>query len=352
MLITPNNINFFFSALETRFWTAYTVAPLVYSRLATTYPVPTEQWVSGWLGMLDKMREWVGPRITHTPAPQTYVVPLQLFEQTQGVDEIKLRNDQYGIYNPIAAYMGYQSAKWPDYQFRDLLQSQGSQTGFRQLSLDGLNHWGTAHPVDFWDSTKGTYPNDYTGGGVTINSNVIGGGLSANAFATVWEDMSRRKSESGESQNVMADLAVVPPMLKLTIDTILQSQFLGLPVIGNQGTANVPAPGGPANPNAPLIGNSQNVMASAGGWTDRLVWLDLGGSTAIGNGTYDQVWYLFDTAKPIKPLSWLLNFAPDFVARINPDDPIVFDTHTYAYGSKAYGAPAWGFEWLGSRSGP
>jgi len=158
MLITPANLQFFFTALETRFWAAYTVAPIVYSRLSTTYSVPTEQWVSGWIGMLDKMREWIGPRIMHTPAPQTYIVPLQLFEQTQGVDEIKLINDVAGIYNPIAAFMGMQSAKWPDYQFRDLLQSQGSQTGARQLSLDGLNHWGTAHPVDFWDASKGTTP--------------------------------------------------------------------------------------------------------------------------------------------------------------------------------------------------
>lgn len=349
MIITQPNLKFFFTALETRFWTAYTMAPLVYARLATTYSVATENWVSGWIGMLDKMRLWDGARITRTPAPQTYIVPLQLFEQTQSVDEIKLRNDTYGIYAPIAAFMGMQSAKWPDYQFRDLLQNQGAQNGVRQLSLDNLTHFNTAHPVDFYDASKGTYPNDYTGGGVSVNGQLIGGALSPNAFATVWEDMARRKSEAGESQNVEPDCTFVGPMLKFATDTILQSQFLGMPVIGQIGTGTVPTPGGTANPNAPLIGTSDNQLR---GWTDRVVWKDLGGAGTIGNGTYDQVWYVADTTKPVKPLSWLLNMAPDFVAIVDPTHPVVFGTHTFQYGSKAYGAPAWGFPWLISRSGP
>ena len=77
MLITPQNLNIFFTAVETRFWTAYTAAPLVYQKLATTYPVATEQWVSGWIGMLDKLREWQGSRVVHTPAPQTSFAPVR-----------------------------------------------------------------------------------------------------------------------------------------------------------------------------------------------------------------------------------------------------------------------------------
>ena len=343
MLITPQNLNIFFTAVETRFWTAYTAAPLVYKRLTTEYPVATETWITGWIGMLDKAREWIGSRVVRTPAPQTYAVAMQLFELTEGIDEIKLRNDTYGIYNPIISMMGINMAKHPDYQLRDLWQNQGSQTGPRQLGLDGLNFWHTAHPVDFYDASKGTYPNDYTNGGQTVNGIVIGGALSPNAFATVWEDMSRRKSETGESQNVVSDLCTIPPMLKLAADTILQAQFMGLPVIGSIGT------GAGGTPNAPLVGTTENVMRA---WTDRLVWLDLGGSGSVGGGTYDQLWYMADVSKPIKPWSHLLNMAPDFIIRNQPTDPAVFDTHTYQYGSKTYDAPAWAFPWLASRSGP
>ncbi len=341
MQITPANLNIFFTGVETRFWTAYSAQPVVYQKLATTYPVGTEQWVIGWIGMLDKLREWIGPRVVRTPAPQTYLVQLQLFELTEGIDQIKLMNDTYGIYNPIISMMGVQTAKWRDYQLRDLIQNQGSQTGPRQNGTDALTHWNIAHPVDFYDSSKGTYPNDYTGGGQTVNGIVIGGALSPNAFATVWEDMSRRKSETGESQNVLADLALVGAMLKLATDTILQAQFMGLPVIGSIGTGT--------GANAPLVGTTENVMRA---WTDRLVWPDLGGSTSIGGGTLDQVWYLCDTSKPIKPFSWLENLAPDFQIRNQPNDPVVFDTHTYLYGTRAFGAPAWALPFLSSRSGP
>ena len=109
MLITPANLSLFFTGLETRWKTAYTTTPSFHESIATTYPVATEQWASGWLGMLDKYREWIGPRLTRTPAPQTYLVPIQNFELSEGVDQFKLADDTYGIYNSVVDYMGLQA---------------------------------------------------------------------------------------------------------------------------------------------------------------------------------------------------------------------------------------------------
>ena len=352
MLITQTNLQLFFTAFETRFWTAYGIAPVVMPQIATTYPVGTEQWISGWIGMLDKARPWIGSRVTRTPAPQTYLVQVIPFELTEAIDQFRLEDDQYGIYNPTVSFMGLQMAKSPDYQFRDLLQNQAYWgTTIAQTGIDGVTFFNTAHPVDFWDSSKGTYANDYTGGGVTVNGILIGGALAANAFATVYEDMVARKTESGEAWGIMPNLAFVGPKLKLTLDTILQAQFMGLPIIGSMGTAavspNPPTAGLPAN--APLVGASTNVMQA---WTDRLMWPDLGGSTSIGGGTYDQVWYVADTQKPVRALSYLQRSAPDFTYRVRPDDPTVFDTHTIQYGSKYRAGYGWGFPQLMSRSGP
>lgn len=342
MLITPSNLNIFFTGLETRWSTAYTSTPVVYNRISTTYAVNTEVWISGWLDMVDKYREWVGPRLTRQPAPQTYQVPIQLFELTQGVDQFKLADDTYGIYNPIVSYMGVQAAKWPDYQLRDLLQNQGSQTGSRQTSVDGLSHFNTAHPVSFWDPSRGTYSNDFTGGGQTINGINVGGALAPNSFASVYQDMTRRKAESGEPWGIVPDLAMCSPMLKFPMDSILQAQFMGMPVIGTIGTA------ASGQPNAPLVGATENTLKAS---TDRLVWAELGGSTTVGGGTYDQVWYMMDTTKSVKPLSWLLREAPNFTYRNQPADPMVYDTHTFGFGSFARGAPAWAFPQLMCRSG-
>jgi phage major head subunit gpT-like protein len=341
MLITPSNLQILFTAIETRFSQAFTIEELFYTRLCTTYPVGTEAWISAWLPMTDKLREWVGPRITRTPAPQTYMVPIKLFEATYGVDKYKIMDDTYGVYYPTVQRLGQQAAKWPDYQLRDLLQNQGSWQGAFQNGTDGIAHWSTAHPIDFYDSSKGTYPNDYSNGGVVINSITVGGRLHANAFATVVEDMSRRKSENGESQQVNADLLVVPPMLKLTASAILQAQFMGLPVVGFQGTGT--------GANAALVGTTENVMKA---WTDMLMWRDLGGSTSIGGGTYDDIWYVLDTSKPIRPFSWLQNMAAQFAFLINPTDSVVFNTHTFQYGVEARGSAAWSLPFLSSRSGP
>lgn len=333
MLITPANLSLFFTGLETRWKTAYTTTPSFHESIATTYPVATEQWASGWLGMLDKYREWIGPRLTRTPAPQTYLVPIQNFELSEGVDQFKLADDTYGIYNSVVDYMGLQAKKWPDYQLRDLLQNQGSQTGARQLSLDNLSHFNTAHPVSFWDASKGTYPNDYTGGGVSINGITVGGALSPTAFATVFEDMARRKAESAEPWGIVASLAFTGPMMKLAMGTILQAQFTGAPVVGQL---------------TGMVGSTENILK---GWTDYKMWEELGGTVTVGGGSQDQLWYLADTSKPIKPLSWLLRQAPDFTYRNQPDDPMVYDTHTIGMGSVARGAPAWGFPQFISRSG-
>ena len=325
MLITPANLSFFFTSLETRFWTAYGTAPSVYEKIATTYPVSGEQWVSGWMGMLDKMREWKGARQTHHPAPQTYLVQIQNFELTEAVDQFKLEDDTYGIYYPIVSMMGESTKKWPDYELRDLIMDQGSQSGARQNGLDGLTHWNAAHPVDFYDAAKGTYCNDFGAGGVVVDGVTVGGALGVNAFATLWQEIASRKSEMNEPLGLMADLTLAPPQLKLTLDTILQAQFFGAPTIGN------------------LTGNTGSTENMLKGWTDRLIWPELASDPLA--------WYQLVCNRPIKPFSWLMRQAPDFVYRNQPQDPVVFDTHTYVYGSKARGAPAWSFPWLSARSG-
>lgn len=325
MLITPANLSFFFTTLETSFWNAYRTADVTYDKICTTYSVSTEQWVSGWIGMTDKVREWRGSRVTKQPAPQTYIVTPKLFEQTESIDKYKLLDDTYGIYAPLPAFMGMQNKKWPDYQVRDLLLNQGSWTGASQNGTDGLTHWNTAHPVDLYDAAKGTYSNDFLGGFV-VDGITVGGALGLNSFSTLWSEIASRKSESGEALGITADLTMVAPQLKLTLDTILNAQFTGQPTIGNL-TGN--------------IGATENMLK---GWTSSLMWPDLADAPTT--------WYELVTKMPMKPFSWLLRQPPTFVIRNQEQDPVVFDTHTYLYGSDMRGAPAWGFPWLSARSGP
>jgi len=332
MLITPSNLAFFFTAVESRFWQAYKTADLWHERVATTVPVSTEVWLAGWIGMLDKVREWTGSRIKHQPAPQTYQVAMQLYEQTQSIDKYKLMDDQFGIYNPTIDFMGKQSAKWPDYQLRDLILNTGTQTGSRQNGLDALTHWNTAHPVDFYDSSKGTYCNDFSGG-VSVGGVTVGGAFTTNGFNTLWEEFASRKSESGEALGIIADLTMGPPQLKAPMTTILQSQFYAPPQMGVLGSGS--------GANAAFVGSMENPLR---GWTDLLTLPDFAAAPTT--------WFMLCTTAPQKPFTWLLRQAPNFVARINPDDPAVFDNHEFIYGADMRGAPAWSLAWLSAKSAP
>ncbi len=127
----------------------------------------------------------------------------------------------------------------------------------------------------------------------------------------------------------------MPGQLKTTASVILQAQFFGAPIFGNVGV-------GPA-PNYAMTGATDNINKSM---TDLMVWSDLQGATLSASD-----WYMWETKRPVKPLTWLLRQAPDFTYRVSPQDPIVFDQHAYLSGSVARGAPAWGLPFLGSRSG-
>lgn len=332
MLITPANLNVFFTGLDTRFWMAYANAPKWYQKVATVYPTNTEAWLSGWMGMLDKMRVWKGPRLIHSPAAQTYLVPILPFELTERIDQFKLMDDQHGIYGPLVAMMGENAGKWEDYTLRDLVQGTGDFTGQAQIGVDGLTHWHTAHPVDFYDASKGTYPNDFGTTGVVINSITVGGTFSTNAWSTIWEEHASRKHEGGEAIGTIPDLTMVAPQLHFPAKTLIQSSFFSPPQLGTLGAG--------AGANAPFVGAMENPLK---GSTDLLMNPDF--------ANQPTGYYLLDTRRPIKPFGWILRQAPVTAIRNAPTDPSVFDQHSYLYGVWARGAPAWSLPWMSSRSG-
>ena len=331
MLITPANLNVFFTTLDTLYSEAFHQAPVWHEQIATVYPTNSEIWLMGWLGMLDKLRVWKGARVVHTPAPQTYSATPFAFELTESIDKFKLQDDQYGIYYPVAKHIGQMAAKWPDYNVRDLLQGASDYSSLT-TGVDGVAHWSTAHPVDYYDASKGTYPNSYGTAGVSVGGVTVGGYLSTNAWATVWEDMASRKNESNEAIGVIPDLTMVPPQLKFPASTLIQSQFFAPPQLGNLGAGS--------GANAPFVGAMDNPLR---GSTDLLVNPDL--------ANQPTAWYRLYTRAPIKPFGWVLREAPFMVPRMDPTDPVVFDTHTFLWGVEARGIAVWGLPWLSSLSG-
>src|ERR1700735_2644840 len=161
MQLNPPNLQYFFHSLDIRYGQAWDATPTWWNQVADMYPTNSSTEYMGATQMLNKMRQWNGSRVTHNIAPFTQPVNVQNFEATLLIDKFKLADDHFGIYYRYVADLALQAKKLPDYQLRDMIFNQGAQTGQPQLCYDGLSGFNTAHPVNLYDTSYGTYSNDY-----------------------------------------------------------------------------------------------------------------------------------------------------------------------------------------------
>ena len=334
-MITPAAFQVFITNVNTMIGEVYSTTPITYPAYATTIPVTTTFLELGWTGMLNQMRLWQGPRVTEEPAPQTVTYQIQPFEQTRAIDRFRLDDDQFGIYYRLLPDMARQAKRLPDYQFRNLLENSGPQTGYRQNGLDGLSAFNTAHPVDLYNPALGTYANDFTGGGINITypkagggtvTTLVGGAFGPTAFATLAEYMTTIPAEDNEAWGITPNILMHAPQLRMEVELVLKSQFFAPPawgtITGQVGTADNP--------------------------------LRRFGIEPLENPLLKDVytWYMFDCTKAFKPLIYGLHTPPVFTPRVNEDDPSVFDNHEYLWGSWARACFSWSFSQTFARSGP
>jgi len=322
MLITPANMQLFFTGLSAQFWQAYGISAPFWSQVAMLKPSNTEIEKDGWMGKLPTLREWIGPRVVQNAAARSYTLENKLWELTLAVDKFKIQDDTYGVYAPIVAMMGMQSAKWPDYMLADTMRLNN------RLAYDGLAYFHTTHPVDVDDATKGTY------------SNLRTLSLSPDNFQTVRAAMMKFVGEDSRPLGLMPDLLVVPPSLEITALNILNAAFIAPQTIGGN----------------TQVGANENVLK---GVSRLLVVPELeslapgiDGTPAPGSGDPDPAksWYVFDTRKPIKSHMFQQRQAPVFVPRVDPTDPVVFNEHQFVYGVEARGNVGCTLPWLGIKS--
>jgi phage major head subunit gpT-like protein len=298
--------------------------PEVWKNYASVYPSGSEQEIHAWTGRLAKPRLWKGARVSVRAYPQTYTLVNMPYEHTLAMDQFTFDDDNYGVFFRQLADQAMEVRKLPEYWTRDLLENSGDQTGTRQLGTDGLTGFNTAHPVNIYASAQGTFSNDFTGGGQTINGILVGGTFGPTAVATLAEYMMTIKGEDNEPLGVMPDKVMVPPSLMLEAELVLKSTYFAPPswgtISGQVGAADNP--------------------------------LKRFGIAPIVNPylTINTRWYMMDTSRTVKPLIWQVRQEPVFTPRVNMADPLVFDTHHFAWGVYGRVAPGWGFPFLFARS--
>lgn len=310
MQITPASLSVFFTACDTRFWTAYGTARVFYEDIASVILSGTEQNTYGWIGKLATMRQWVGERQLKNPGALSYTLVNLPYELTETIDKYKLLDDTYGVYAPIIERMGQAARKLPDYQLVEMLQSN---SGAGPICVDKLNYFAGNHPVNPYDSTLSTYSNYDSSSFPLTNLN----------YQAARAQMMAYKGEDGKPLGLMPQTLIVPPQLEYIAKTIVGSSFIGVPQIGGQ---------------TGLVGTTENVLKD----TAKVIVIPELAADAT-------TWYLADCSLPIKPFLWQRRSPTEFVYRINPQDPHVFMLHEYIYGVEERGAPGVSMPWMCSK---
>lgn len=333
----PSNFNLFISDITTAFGAVYLSDPLEshWKEFTTEVPIKGTQLVAGWTGVMPKARVWYGDRVVHSPAAQIYSVAPLPYEITYDIDRFHLDDDLYGIYFRMVPDMVRQTRRWESYEIRDMLENTGAQTGTRQNGFDGLSFFNTAHPIDIYNTALGSYSNDFSGGGQSVtytkaNGGTVtiqtGGGIGVTAFKTAYEYMMTIKGDDSERLGVRASILMHPVNLKTEVEIILKNTMFAPPAWGAI---------------TGQVGAADNAF------------LRFGVRPFMNEFLNDpQMWYLADTTRAYKPVTWGMREAWRIVPRMSENDPVVFDTHMYLLGGWARGCPAWGYSWMMLRSGP
>lgn len=283
-------------ALRTRFSmqfaAAYGATPTWYEQLATTVPSDTKSNTYGWKAMQTRLREWIGPRIAQNLSEHPYTLVNKKFEGTVELDRDDIDDDNLGIFSAMTIPdLGNAARKHPDQLLKALIQSGG---GVGPTAFDGKALFADDHPT----YAKPAFTQTYDNLGLATELDAAGVG---SAYAA----MSSYIGENGDPLAVQPTHIIVPPQLRRRAQVVMQSTTYALPgAIGTVGSATIDNP--------------------LRGWMDIIVIPELANAPTV--------WYMADLSKPIKPFVYQVRNPAELVARVNPDDPKVFDTDKFTWG--------------------
>lgn len=297
MLLTPTNLGAMFTAFSLLYQQGYGSAEIFWRSLATLVPSSTETGTYAWMDKIPRMRKWLGPRVAQNVAARgPRVVINEPYELTLEIPKQKIKDDQYGLYAPLASAMGEQAAKWPD----DVV---GAKLLENPEAFDGKAFFANNHPINLDAPAMGTYSNLETAFPLTLAN-----------YGTAKQRMRTYKGADGRTVGAQGKLLVVAPSNEEKAKTILNSQYY------------------PRLADGAVLGNGDVGMVENQwrGSAELLVIDEL--------EEHPADWYLLDTSKAIKPLIFQLREAPVFTYLMSPSDPNVFWNKMFTMGVEAWGA--------------
>ena len=291
MLINSATLNGLRVRFSNDYAKAYSICKTWYDKVSSTIPSDGNANVYGWMAELPEMREWIGERTIANLKEYAYTLANRRYELTYAIKRDDIKDDKLAVYATHFTQLGQRTKKHPD-----LLMAAAMNGGQSSPILYTTQpYFSTAHLVDPFNATAGTYSN-YSSSGMA---------LTAANFEAVRYAMMAYKGESGTPLGIVPNLLVVPPALEMQARRILTSSM-------------IPAPGGAQPGFAP----EANVLESA---AEIVVATDL--------QAYPTTWYLMDTTRGILPFVYQLREASEFAMLVAATDPGVFDKNEYHFGS-------------------
>lgn len=172
MDINFNTMDDFHQTISTRFFNALAASPpSEWARVATEIASTSSRNTYPFLGELDSMRRWLGPRIIRQLASHRYSIENEKFELSFSAKVDEIADDQGGavaLYGSVAEIRARSVALQPDElmmgEVMPMLDASGDRPASSLLAYDGQLFYDTDHPVgagtasNVYGSLSGTTP--------------------------------------------------------------------------------------------------------------------------------------------------------------------------------------------------
>ncbi len=296
------NLQVGFSQLYNQAWRD---TPQYWQRVCMTVTSTTRINTYGWMQRLQKMREWLGPRVLQNLKTRQAFCVNRDFEITLECPRNDIEDDQLGIFNARAQEMGRATGYlWNQLWLQALLAGDASTLSLAAAQVDSsAPAQGKAFDdIDFFHATGHDL-----GGGVIANKGSEE--LTPTGWNAVKEKMRNFKGEDGRHLGVLS---------------------VGKPLVV------VPATGGYERACKLLFGRQ----------------LVAGGEDNINYGEADYIvvpelpstvgWYVFDNGAPVKAFLMQQRKQPQLISKTSVDEENVFWLNQFVWGADARGECAYG----------
>lgn len=315
MELTPSNLQALYITFSQTWQEAFLKYKTYWQQVASLLNSDSESETHVIMDRVPQVRKWVGDRVIRNVSLRDQSLKNEPYEHTIGLDKFKVQDNKINSFKDVVRAQGEQAKKWPDV----LVFGKGGALDVGDtaaaVGYDGQPFFSAAHPVNMDD------PNS------AVQSNLFPNTpLNHANFEKVYDAMRAWVGADGLPLNVEPNLVLVDTSNRAPAQQVLKEEW-----VSPSAAAGVVANGAP----------SKNSLV---GLADPLVVPDLN----YAPGT----WYLLASAGAIKPLIFQLREAMQFVQRVKPDDPSVFERHEFQYGISGRGAAGYGPWFLAAKCTP